>query len=78
MSNWRLIEAELERAMDSLGFEVYTLKNNGDKAAGGCRCGEANRLNVTGLAKALADRMTLTARPVQIKADHKQSIEAQS
>lgn len=68
MSNWRLIEAELERAMDSLGFDTYTQRGNGDKFAGGCRCGEADKLNVSDLAKALSDRLSPIARPVQVKA----------
>lgn len=59
MSNWRLIEAELEQALLEQQRRPY-IDYYGDKIANG--------LNLSQLARDLADRLSPIARPVQIKA----------
>jgi hypothetical protein len=72
MSNWRLIEAELVDAFDTNGYKLYE-GTNGDKCVKG-------PISITELAQSIADRVTLTARPVQVKAtaECEQTVKAQS
>lgn len=60
MSNWRLIEAELERAALLQGTSIVESYSS-DKLS-------HDPLNLTLLAQALANRLSPTARPVQVKA----------
>lgn len=76
MTNWRLIEAEL---VDKLVLQgVYLEDSFGDSIIFDMN-GDA-LVNITELAKALADSLSLTARPVQVKAaaECEQTVEVRS
>lgn len=61
MSNWRLIEAEIEDALRTQGIG-FLEADNGDRLA------DAADINISTLARTLADRLAPIAKPVQVKA----------